>query len=59
MDLRELLVVLEPLVSSKLADELCEEWSQLQREVLDKMKIMKQPKDRTIVLRNTSAQLGG
>ncbi|GLI64469.1 hypothetical protein VaNZ11_007742 [Volvox africanus] len=57
--LRELLVVLEPLVSTKLSDDLSEEWQQLQREVLDKTKILKQPKDRTIVLRNTAAQLGG
>ncbi|KXZ43220.1 hypothetical protein GPECTOR_97g758 [Gonium pectorale] len=56
--LRELLVVLEPLVMAKLNDDLAGEWLQLQREVLDKSKVIKQPKDRTIVLRNTAAQLG-
>ncbi|KAG2484691.1 hypothetical protein HYH03_016520 [Edaphochlamys debaryana] len=55
--LRELLAALEPLVASKLSEELGAEWQQLQREVLDRGRVARQPKDRTIVLRTTAAQL--
>ncbi|KAG2427307.1 hypothetical protein HXX76_012502 [Chlamydomonas incerta] len=56
--LRELLRALEPLVGAKLGAELAGEWAALQRDVLDRGKVSRQPKDRTIVLRSTAQQLG-